>query len=121
MPEQDAFRPSPPDHAYQLLEHPQQWCQGAQARDALESPVSLFSPHATQWDVIGAIHFCYANRQDRMEIKFRLAYHLRRTEELPEGTVIAGYDSVVRAIRKWNDSPTTTHIDVLEALNALGI
>ena len=108
-------------HAHDLISSPQAWSQGAIARDALQSPVLLFSAHATAWDVLGAIHWCYPNRQDRLEIKYRLAFHLRRNEYVAADSVIAGAGSVVKLICDWNDDFTTTHYDVIEVLQTLGI
>ena len=56
-----------------------------------------------------------------MEIKYRLAFHLRRSGEVDAKVAIAGTRSVVKLICDWNDHISTTHTDILEALHTLGI
>ena len=107
---------------YEFLSESTKWTQGAVARNSAgERLLSPFSLHATQWDVLGAIHFCYAERQQRMEIKFKVAYHLRRAEHVPAHVAIAGLHSVVKVICDWNDHHTTTHFDILDVLTTLEI
>ena len=107
--------------SYELLAEPTKWCQQALARNELGERCTPDSLRAQQWDVLGAIYKCYNQRQDQHEIYFRLAFHLRRTEQLPDGMTIGGLNSCREAIKRWNDHHTTTHIEILEALTLLGI
>lgn len=104
-----------------FLRDPRNWCQGADARDRLGVMCPIFGRDAVAWNALAAVNFCYPNRDQRQQIKFDLAYYLRRHEYIPAETPLGSYESACRAIWRWNDHPSTTHHEILEAVAGLGI
>lgn len=80
------------------------WCQGDYATDAQGASVEETSPHAVSWCAFGSIKASYG--PDNFEPVHRL------------GNVL---DRKGCNIPYWNDDPSRTHGDVIQAFYAAGI
>lgn len=84
--------------AWQLIEDPKHWTQGAFVRDSDGYETELSNPNATCWCAMGAIRHCYPTNWIRMQRKLELA---------------------INNIAHWNDH--RTHAEVLAKLKELDI
>lgn len=85
--------------AWQLLEDPKHWTQGAYARLETGQTCLSYDPAATCWCTIGAIRKCYPHKQ--------------------LSNVLETLGNHVQSIPQWND--TSDHATVLAKLKELDI
>lgn len=89
---------------YELLSMPENWCQGALATDIDGYDVAPCDPYACRWDIAGAVYY----------VGWTYDRHVRKLAlESIERVTRQGYDT---DIQTFNDSPNTTHDDVVEVL-----
>lgn len=92
--------------AWQLIERPENWAQGGYAKDPDGQLVNWKDDTACCWCVLGALHKCYPSK-DLFDASSRLVRD--RILRFAEG------------IDLWNDSPSTTHAQVLAVLKELDV
>lgn len=110
--------------AADLLDNPSRFATGAWARDTHYRPVPVFSHEAVQWSVLGAIHRIYSNRDQRLDLRFQIAFYLKHNSLLParlNDIVIGTVKSAGDLIQAWECHPTTVHPEIYEALATLAI
>jgi hypothetical protein len=89
--------------AYELLDKPEKWTQGAYAKDANGRIVSALSPEATCWDVSGAAYRAYGDWKIALSILERL------------------YSVTQKRTPVWNDAPERTWLEVYTLLKELDV
>ncbi len=91
-----------------IFKSPDKWCQGTGARNAFGEPVEWRSRNARSWCLLSAVFLAYPFHQ-RVAVMTRIGKYLRVEREENE------------EIEKWNDSPSTTFLDVLKLVETLEI
>lgn len=92
--------------ARELLSDPKRWTQGALSRNALgEWAEDELVPESCQWCVEGAYRQAHPNNRPSMKCDQGWAYLL----------AAIGGDKTIPPY-EWNDSPSRTHAEVLDAL-----
>lgn len=105
-----------------LLAVPGRWCQNMAALNAAGERTSPLADSACQWCLIGAINKVYPDRGKRMEVKFAMAFYLRRKGLMIDPKDYPGaLSSAIRIICQWQDHFSTTHTDILELLEDLDV
>ncbi len=89
--------------AYELLNSPEKWTQGAYARDKYNETISSESPAAVKWCVHGAITKCYGRAGAKGEECMMRLIHQKGS------------------VSRWNDSRLTTWEEVRATLKELDI
>lgn len=85
----------------ELLADKARWCRGAYARDCTDETVSLLDPRACKWCLAGAVYITYGPGSVAVE---KVSAELLRRLEPSKGIAV------------FNDSPETTHADILALL-----
>lgn len=86
-----------------LLEKPESWCQGANARNMAGTPVSSLDDDACKWCLVGAIIKTYPYALDRAKIHVKIK------------------SIVFKDATSWNDDPKRTHAEVLALLKEVEV
>jgi hypothetical protein len=94
----------------ELLDSPERWTKGFQARNALGRPAMANSKQAMCWCLGGAINRCYPTIEHRRVVLDRIF------ETVPE-IVVLHNDSLA----EWNDAPERTFEDVRALVEELDI
>ena len=89
--------------AYELLDKPEKWTQGAFGEDEAGNAVGSRCPTAVCWCMAGAINRCYGTECDEFHDKVKAK--------------LGGLISVVT----WNDAPSRTWQEVHAILKELDI
>jgi hypothetical protein len=102
-----------------LLQDPQHWCQGAEARDAEGHDVMYGDTQATAWDLTGAA--CRLFGWGRAcELFLHMDRHLHDRARAGANQHDAEIAAMV-ALQTWNDAAATTHAELLARLQSLPV
>lgn len=94
---------------HELLAKPENWTQGAPARNPSGDAVAGSNPEACQWCLFGAVNKCYPGLDQ--------AYG-DTVNKLYAGVAKRGYE---QGYINWNDESDRTHEDVLSLCKELDI
>ena len=97
--------------AWQLIEKPENWCKGANARNATGEATKPRNPDACSWCPVGAILMIYGYEDSENSAAFD---RLRKAAcTIPRNFL---WD-----ITEWNDHPERAHTEILAAMKAADV
>lgn len=93
----------------ELLSDPERWTKGAWALNQAGAEVNAISSDAKCWCLVGAISRCYRTDDEQQPI--------RDASAKVKALILDRHATIV----DFNDSPKTTHADILAVLDEAGI
>lgn len=92
------------------------WCQGAHARDKRGDDVPAWSDEARSWSLLGALLASW-HRHETDALRADVIGHLADAEALGGATQVLGEAVGTASLAKWNDEPSRTQTDVIDAFD----